>query len=606
MHSLHSNFSKPAEDAKDAKEPLPDDILTDQKRSRRLSNINIHGISTSDVGSPNQRPIDSTATLSGRLMPDLMYSNEYNEPNAYQKDQLRNERIYNLQPYYNQTGAEATRRSARKPINRPITSNASAPNLFDNVKPPGEHGKGIPQKQKPLSPQPFRPPPRTPKDVRAKDNSDNDSDDVRGQDLLRYAPREQISLLASKLEKTKNKLKAKAEESRTLRREADEKYRQYEEQIQELRNELSNVNQLNNSYTEACREKEELTKQVNKAKEEKEAILAKHENDRLLQQRAHESAEAEVRKLRKEMQKLKEEASAYQSALGSATNIRWSDDDSNNSVQLTKAINDLQHLLSDLCKVKGASVKINEEAAAELLRQYKCETKMTDKRPKPVLSACLQRLVLETIFSHIDAFINGSLEIATNGRQPPDEDLEASIISTTSHLVSLVSQFSSSRKGTDQLTTITPIKIRQQIYAILGSRAFVNSSHPFIKNLTDDLVTTMSRYRVLTLEGRKKEEAMMEVHDLIQQAIHLYFGFHAQEPVPDFKFFFESGEKLTPSMMAGPWSEDEVENLEVEICSFPLVRIADTNRVLSKAQVIPRGKNGMDELDEETYKDSFF
>src|SRR6185295_59505 len=97
-------------------------------------------------------------------------------------------------------------------------------------------------------------------------------------------------------EKTRNRLKAKVEELRTLKKEVDEKCGQYEELVQDaqqqnegLRKELDNMNQIN---AEACREKEEVNRQLDRANEEKEATYAKHEADKLILQNANDNGKS--------------------------------------------------------------------------------------------------------------------------------------------------------------------------------------------------------------------------------------------------------------------------------------------------------------------------
>ncbi|RGB28328.1 hypothetical protein C1646_819200 [Rhizophagus diaphanus] len=49
-----------------------------------------------------------------------------------------------------------------------------------------------------------------------------------------------------------------------------------------------------------------------------------------------------------------------------------------------------------------------------------------------------------------------------------------------------------------------------------------------------------------------------------------YFNLLIQEPVVHYHWF-NNNEKINKSYMKGSWDEDEIENLVVEICSFPLI-----------------------------------
>src|SRR5688572_29306009 len=55
----------------------------------------------------------------------------------------------------------------------------------------------------------------------------------------------------------------------------------------------------------------------------------------------------EIQDLERKNAELKDEASKYQSSLGTATNLRLSDDDENNPVRLKKDIEHLQDSLED-------------------------------------------------------------------------------------------------------------------------------------------------------------------------------------------------------------------------------------------------------------------
>ncbi|CAG8805738.1 12799_t:CDS:2 [Gigaspora margarita] len=271
------------------------------------------------------------------------------------------------------------------------------------------------------------------------------------------------------------------------------------------------------------------------------------------QQRANDS-DLEIQALKKKLIELKDEASRYQSALGEATNVRFGDDDSNNQVQLSKAIIEMQNLLMDFTTVKGKDITIDEKAVSELLTLYKCKT-----RGKPVISAALQRKSEITI--HMISLCN------------------------------LINRLGETRNGTDEITRVTPVKVRQQVYAVLGSRGFCKDNHPIIEKLASYILENIGKYRKISDE--KQLEFQYKAIEVVKKFAHLYFRLNAQEPIPSYSRYFDAGNPLQNNVMDGSWDDDNMDNLEVEICSFPLIYIQGKNnskKILSKAIVLPREK----------------
>ncbi|CAG8529059.1 6151_t:CDS:2, partial [Dentiscutata heterogama] len=300
------------------------------------------------------------------------------------------------------------------------------------------------------------------------------------------------------------------------------------------------------------------------------------------QQRANDS-DLEIQALKKQLIELKDEASRYQSALGEATNVRFGDDDSNNQVQLSKAIIEMQNLLMDFTTVKGKDIIINEKAASELLNMYKCKT-----RGKPVISAILQRNTFELLQAQ---------QVQYNPRssmnQPPIDDayLESEITTHMITLCNLINRLAETRNGTDEITRVAPVKVRQQVYTVLGSRGFCKDNHPIIEKLADYILDSTGKCRKISDE--KQSEFQNKALEVVKKFVHLYFRLHAQEPIPNYSYYFEAGTPLANNVMDGSWDDDNMDNLEVEICSFPLIYIKgkdNSKKILSKAIVLPREK----------------
>ncbi|KAG9298806.1 hypothetical protein G9A89_015827 [Geosiphon pyriformis] len=333
---------------------------------------------------------------------------------------------------------------------------------------------------------------------------------------------------------------------------------------------------------------------------------------------------------------LKEEASHYQAALGNAISVRWRDNDPNNPVNLGEDIEKLIHSLGNFAKVKGSSIKIIEDAASQLLANYKCQTEITDKRGgKLVLHAALQLLILQTILngcrnylnksphknqendqasklcdatatqelsnewvdaSHSDSSEEDSVDSSTG---PPikkqssktmENNLEVDIITTTDDLLDLMTWFSKTRNGTDDFTPIASIKLRQLVYAALGARGFNDIKHPLIMNLVGKLIEIMDTHRVVVGE-QKKQDIKAEAIDLVLDVIQLFFFRLKSQPIiPEYRFI-GPGPDLNSEFMEGNW--EDINQSEVEICYFPLIGInlqSNERRVFTKARVLVRPK----------------
>ncbi|KAF0464075.1 hypothetical protein F8M41_026555 [Gigaspora margarita] len=339
------------------------------------------------------------------------------------------------------------------------------------------------------------------------------------------------------------------------------------------------------------------------------------------QQRANDS-DLEIQALKKKLIELKDEASRYQSALGEATNVRFGDDDSNNQVQLSKAIIEMQNLLMDFTTVKGKDITIDEKAVSELLTLYKCKT-----RGKPVISAALQRSTFELLVNYTTKYLTRrpktiqplpssqprqsfqpsnqqqyqqqyqqaqqSYNQRSSMNQLPIDDayLESEITIHMISLCNLINRLGETRNGTDEITRVTPVKVRQQVYAVLGSRGFCKDNHPIIEKLASYILENIGKYRKISDE--KQLEFQYKAIEVVKKFAHLYFRLNAQEPIPSYSRYFDAGNPLQNNVMDGSWDDDNMDNLEVEICSFPLIYIQGKNnskKILSKAIVLPREK----------------
>ncbi|RIB05721.1 hypothetical protein C2G38_2117709 [Gigaspora rosea] len=445
-------------------------------------------------------------------------------------------------------------------------------------------------------------------------------------------------------------------------KDADEKYRimlnayeKYKKQNEELEKETK---ELQLQVSEAGTKNGSLQNSIHE-------LNLRLESEKNRWQHKINQSDIEVQTLKKQHVELEKETRKYQDALGKAKSFHLGDDHISNTVELAKMISGIAVLLEEFTSVKGKDVSVNEVAANELLLHYKCAMRVGEGKGKPVLSAALQRHILEEIFRFIEEYLFQSkienqqqspLSLQSSDQQnehpqpqqppPPQQQqqqqqtqqqeidqqdsekrahsvvaigrklsltrqpqspipvqmstieqentdnnhLEAEITAHMKQLCDLVQQLSELREGTDDITRLTPINIRQQVCSVLGSRGFCIDKHPFIDQLTDTILKTAGKYRQFK-NKEKQTESHERAEKIAREIILLYFRLFAQEPVPEFTEFVEAGTSLQVNIMEGTWDDHEIDDLEVEICSFPLISVKgkdDVRKVLYKSAVLTR------------------
>ncbi|CAG8592561.1 10970_t:CDS:2 [Diversispora eburnea] len=304
-------------------------------------------------------------------------------------------------------------------------------------------------------------------------------------------------------------------------------------------------NNLSSGHNKLGGEYNKLEDKYNKLKNQ---LRMEKENSKIkIKQLEKENKDFENEIIRKEAESAKREAMMYPAALGKATNVYWSDDTNNNSIQLTKDIQELEKNVDDLAKVKGRKYKINEEGALKLLQKYNIQIGTEDKKFKSILSFALQRLVVEFIFDI-------AKNLCDNLDKNDDDNLESNIIYHTEELVKYSSRLVNKRKGDDKISNVTPIKIRQQSYAMLALRGFVNDHH-LIREQVNKLIKKMEQYRDI-VDIEKQKEFRVETENLVRSGIQLYFFLKTQEPVPEIKWY-ELGNPIEKHAMKGHWEHGE-------------------------------------------------
>ncbi|CAB5126840.1 unnamed protein product [Rhizophagus irregularis] len=282
---------------------------------------------------------------------------------------------------------------------------------------------------------------------------------------------------------------------------------------------------------------------------------------------------------------LSNEASRYQYALGTATDIRLSDNDENNPVKLKKDILFLQDSLKDYTVVKG-KIDINTSRIQNLLNKYGSQTTITEKdQNKLLVKAVLQRHVIEQIFEYAKGYFDNP-----DKYQKQPHGMETHLFNKTKELVELTRNFEKRRAGIDESTKVLPIKLRQQICAALGNRGFNDMidnekktfTHDFVSRYQNILNNEISNYRRINDSEKKKEIEDMAA-DIIKRTVTLFwFRFKVQQPIVEY-IWPKSDDIIDPSYMEGKWENDEIDNLVVDICYFPLIAQEFSNE--SKRQI---------------------
>ncbi|CAG8552052.1 1714_t:CDS:1 [Paraglomus occultum] len=354
-----------------------------------------------------------------------------------------------------------------------------------------------------------------------------------------------------------------------------------------------------NPLTELEMEKGELEKQLREARVNANSYHNAYQHEKaeraaergFFQQMAQRVKEAEARasELQRRNNMLEEEATGHQAALGDTTNVSWGDIGKIYSIQLGKDIVNLQNSLEEFIRLKD----IDQQAASMLLQKYDCRLEPT----KLIVSAALQRYIIEKVLRYIKNYFNKSIE-DLNGKSNNDLELytkadlnyflEALILNSTLSLESYIKEFAETRKGEDELTRMAGVKICQQVYAVLGNRGFAVNDHTFLVSIVNSVLNDLDKCRQI-----KDESKMKDIEDLAQSVVLeiiriFYFRFRTQVPVVEYKFY-ESGDKFDSATMECAQDDDgEGDKPVVEICSFPLVGVNISDK--KKRQIFNKAK----------------
>ncbi|CAG8506930.1 24860_t:CDS:1 [Racocetra persica] len=364
------------------------------------------------------------------------------------------------------------------------------------------------------------------------------------------------------------------------------KFRERSKQIVDLRAEvqgkISMIRKLEDENQNYC----ELLIKLQKDFESCKHLLQREREGKIMLQHDLSMQDQQIIFLEKKNTELKDEASKYQLALGNATNFRFNDDDPNNTMRLKSDIESLQNMIEDYVTHLKTGVEINFENVNKLLQKYGSQTTINSDNPnRRLIKAVLQHHVLKEILSYTDVCPeNHCTETCT---------LESNIIRKTDDLIGLINRFSDERVGTDDVTRVASIKLRQQVYVILGNRGYANvydknKQHPFLTIYQKRLNYSMNQYRTFN-DPKKKTMVERMSEKLIQEVVRVFkFRFKVQEPIVEINWMNYGTEIMEE------YVEKHYENFKdalVDVCSFPLIGRNLSNqakrKILILAKVVP-------------------
>ncbi|GBC08040.1 hypothetical protein RclHR1_07890007 [Rhizophagus clarus] len=345
----------------------------------------------------------------------------------------------------------------------------------------------------------------------------------------------------------------------------------------------SKIQEKDNAIQEKDKKIQELVKKI----QEKDKTIQKviEEKDKKIQEK-----DKEIQDLKQDNSKFKKEASEYQYALGAATNYRLSDDNKNDSVKLKEDIMDLRRSLENyITKCKG-NVEISIPKVQNLLKSYGSQTDITKEQKKPLIRVAIQRHVIEQILEYAEEYFDDRTISKFKG------GMESFMSRKANELIEVAEVFARERVGTDNVTKVFPIKLRQQIFAALGNRGFnnvvlndqdKNFIHYFIKKYQPILNKEVDKYRKIN-DPDKKQEIEDMAGNIIRKVVTLFcFRLKVEEPTAQY-IWFNYKDKIDPSRMEGIWDEEDIDKIVVDICHFPLIASkSDTNQIYTPAKVFP-------------------
>lgn len=403
--------------------------------------------------------------------------------------------------------------------------------------------------------------------------------------------KDENEILKDEIQETKNDL----DQSKLLYKELENNYKNLIKENNKYQSEIKLYEQNINNLRKEHNEHQMIIKKFNDTKETEGQQLQKLQSNIDSQeqiiaqlQQSLEFKDCEIRNLKNEKKELNKKVEnlnmknenlenqlkdLFQKAqcdIITATNCSLRDDYQNHNIKLNKDILALQNILDKYVTNLKSNKDININGVKELLLKYGCQTVISDKEPnKSLIIAVLQRHVLEEIIKQADFYFTCSSK---------EHHLESNIISQTKLLTNLMKKLHNERLGDNELTNLMSIRLRQHVYIALSIQGFnnikksddENSKHNFVDMISKKINEIINKYRVIKdIEENNYVNAIAE--DLVRNVIRIfYFHLFIQEPIAQYRWI-KNNKKVNKSYMKGSWDGNDVEDMVVEICSFPLI-----------------------------------
>ncbi|CAG8487013.1 1519_t:CDS:2 [Ambispora leptoticha] len=317
----------------------------------------------------------------------------------------------------------------------------------------------------------------------------------------------------------------------------------------------------------------------------------------------HRKLTVENELLRTQVKELQKFIADYNKSRRKSEQLRRDAENKNKFCDLEQLKIDLEHLTIALRKttsLQASNFIINEEAAKQLLDQYDVKYYPGEHLPRNLISAALQRRIIETVLNRMNAYFDNSVRPNDNDNSEIDwsaqilhqkstyEDssnkenaIDRQIITTMEALAEQFTIFSKTNPDAKILSEDSKIQLRQLIFNLLGSRTFETSDSLVIDSICTEILEGLEQIRTVP---SRKQRALLKKQDeqTIRQCIStLFFKLIAQHPTLHIEWL----PKRTPvneSIMDLTWIDDDE---SIEICSFPLIKVTKTDEIVFKAHV---------------------
>ncbi|CAG8652513.1 7690_t:CDS:2 [Ambispora gerdemannii] len=335
------------------------------------------------------------------------------------------------------------------------------------------------------------------------------------------------------------------------------------EEVESLKTETIQLQNKEEIWEQGNKKNQEIIKNLNEEVESWKTETIQLQNVKVTWEQDNKKNQAIINNLNEKSESLQSEVIQYQST----RNVRWDDTDLNNSANLTKDIRKLQDSLCDFIFLKGKAYVVKKYNIQQLFKILKTRANINHK---PSVSAALQQLVIKKIIRFYDEHM---LQDRSRTYSTDNNTLEKRLVSCADNLTNMVKEFTNTREGNDNITGITEIKVRQEIYTMLGYRGFGYKGCRFILDLKRRLLKTLDNYRSINDSDSTISKEQDRAEEIVLGVIRiLNFRLLTQEPVATIRWF-ENGEPLNETLMEWVSTDEDETNMVVDICAFPAIGV---------------------------------